>query len=406
MYIKINKISVGKIKKSDHDEFYRDIELKGFGIRAQKTKIVYFAEAKVKGKLLRKTIAEVTKITPENARVEAKKLLGDMARGINVVAECKKSKLECVTLQEAFNDFLKCKQRSERTVYEYKRTVNRDLSEWLGKSLNSITREMVLRKFQSKKFPAQANCIIKILNAIYVFAIERYRYNDKAVIMENPCNIFHVVKKNPTKVRENVIDPDKLRIFWHALEITMHDSLKMQQTKILCKLCLLTGCREQEICTLKRDNVDLENKFILIQHTKNKRQHIIPYGQETEKILLELCHHKKADDYLFSANTKSKHLKDHSNYIKRLNQISNIKFCLHDLRRSFTTYGIIYLHIDSNIMSLLTNHVIQDITYKHYVTKGTKEFNELRIYVQKIENFIMQNVTFCENQVIYLDKLA
>lgn len=393
MYIKINQTNIKKITYSNNDIFYRDTVLTGFGIRAQKTKIVYFVEAKVHGKLIRKIIADVHKLSAEQARSEAKKLLGDMAKGINIIEQNRKDKLINITLKIAFTDFMTNRERATRTKQEYERTINKDFQEWLNTPLNAITRDMVIKKFKTKSLtaPAQANCLIKILNAIYTFAIEYYRIDGKSVIFENPCNVFRVFKRNPAKVRENIIEPDNLKKFWNTLTIFASDSYKMSQTKTLCKLCLLTGCREQEICTLKRNNIDLENRFIIIEQTKNKRNHIIPYGQEVENILLELCFHKNVDEYLFSTNTIIGHLKNHSKYIKKLNQLCGIKFSLHDLRRSFTTYGAIYLHIDSKIMNILTNHIIQDVTYKHYVTRGTKEFNELRQYFQNIENFIISH---------------
>lgn len=91
MKVKITKSNVDKIPLSGKVVFYRDTDLIGFGIKANPTKLVYIVEAKVNGRAIRKNIAEVGKLTPDEARKEAKKLLGDMAKGVDIVKKQKKT---------------------------------------------------------------------------------------------------------------------------------------------------------------------------------------------------------------------------------------------------------------------------------------------------------------------------
>ncbi|BBJ23186.1 Arm DNA-binding domain-containing protein [Candidatus Nitrotoga sp. AM1P] len=63
--------------------FYRDSELKGFGLRVGLTSKVYIAETKVKGKVVRVTIGKHGVFTAEQARAEAREMLIMMSRGVN-----------------------------------------------------------------------------------------------------------------------------------------------------------------------------------------------------------------------------------------------------------------------------------------------------------------------------------
>ena len=55
---KITKSFVDKIPFSDKVSFYRDSELVGFGVKATSTKLVYIVETKVKGRTVRKNVAQ------------------------------------------------------------------------------------------------------------------------------------------------------------------------------------------------------------------------------------------------------------------------------------------------------------------------------------------------------------
>lgn len=109
MKLKLNKSNVDKIKYSkEKPVFYYDTDLIGFGIKASATRIVYFAEDQINGKTIRKNIALLGTLSPDEARKQAKVLLGEMAKGINIVEEEKKEKVKQITLSEAYKNFKKC----------------------------------------------------------------------------------------------------------------------------------------------------------------------------------------------------------------------------------------------------------------------------------------------------------
>jgi len=82
MTTKITKRVVDAQLSQEKDVFLWDSELAGFGLKVTpKGRKVYVAQSRVAGKTVRVTIGPHGAFTPEQARREAKKKLGELAKG-------------------------------------------------------------------------------------------------------------------------------------------------------------------------------------------------------------------------------------------------------------------------------------------------------------------------------------
>ena len=378
--------------KYNGDVFYRDKKLTGFGVRQQRSKVSYIVETKVNGKNYRKVIGNALVIPNSVAREKAKKFLGDMAAGINVIELEKENKLKTITLEEAFNNYLAARKHEEKTVNEYKRIMNVYLKDWKNKPLNDITDEMVEDFYRrGEKTPYMTNRTTTLLSAIYNYAMIKYKKGHKRIITNNPCLVLKTMDKYQEYKGDTKVEVYDIPKFWAATEPDISDTPKMAQTKTLCRLCILMGCREQEVCSLKRKDIKSLHKILKIADTKNDRPHTIPYAKYTGSLITQLCEGLGEDDYLFPAPTKSGHLQSHSKCMKAICAKAGIKFCLKDLRHSFTTYAAFHLQIDHCLVNIMTNHKNNDVTYDSYVTIGTPDFEKYRESFQMVEDFILKN---------------
>ena len=392
MKILINKSNVDKIQFTEKPTFYRDSKLIGFCVRACKSKISYIIDSRNNGKLFRMVIGDVKKLSPDEARKIAKETLGKLASGINICEEEKKKKIETVTLQDAYNEYIATKKLSPNTLKDYSSDMNTVFNDWRKLPLTSITRTMVQKKFteRSKSTPTTTNRNFRFLRALFNFAIEQYRVGEKSIINENPCNVIKAMKIwNKEQPRQTMIALNDLSTFWRVISPLETDSLRLKQTKVQCKLCLLTGCRDQEIASLKRKDIDFRKKLITFEHTKNGRKHILPYGNHLGKLLKDLCNGLNQDDFLFPAVSQSGHIQNHRKEIEKLVNKCGFKFTLHDLRRTFSTYAGEHIGIDVTIVDRLTNHVINSVTFRHYTVADPER---LRRPMQQIEDFILRHV--------------
>jgi hypothetical protein len=90
---------------------YYDDTIKRFGVRVTSggTK-AFFVEKLIKRKLCRITLGRYPELTFEMAKKEAQKLLGQIAMGIDPIAEKRTEKMKAVTLNDVFHDYIQARK--------------------------------------------------------------------------------------------------------------------------------------------------------------------------------------------------------------------------------------------------------------------------------------------------------
>ena len=195
--------------------FYRDSELKGFGLRVGTTSKVYFAESKAKGKVVRVTIGKHGVYTAEQARLQARELLLTMTKGINPNVAEREERIRGVTLDQALADFLEArKSLKPTTVYCYKRCIKCYIPDWKNRPLLEITKDMVAKRHTliGQRSKAQANLVMRYLRAIFNFAAGQYE-NSKG----EPMISFNPVKRLSQTRAWYRIDLSKLTLSPHGM---------------------------------------------------------------------------------------------------------------------------------------------------------------------------------------------
>jgi len=94
--VKLTKTSIEKLPTpATAPAFYRDDEIRGFGIKVFSSGVkTFFLEKGVNGKVKRITIGRYGELTAEQARKQAQKLAGEIATGVDPVAKKRRAKLE------------------------------------------------------------------------------------------------------------------------------------------------------------------------------------------------------------------------------------------------------------------------------------------------------------------------
>ena len=304
MHVKITKSVIDKIPFPEKTIFYRDTELTGFAIRANPTKLVYIVESKVNGRVIRKNIAPVTKLTPEEARKGAKKLLGEMAGGKDIVLEAKRECCKNITLQQAYSDYIKTKNISEGTRIKYERSMRLCFSDWSNRKITSINRDMIEKRFKERSSHSKsiANSDFRFLRALLNFAMEQYTFDSEPLIPSNPCNRLKALNLwNRVERKTSYIHPSKIKAVFHMLQLQNEDSEYIKTVKNQCLFILFTGCRDQEAGCLQWKDIDFELRMVTFSNTKNHKTHILPLGEYLFNFLsnIKVC---SVGEYVFPAN--------------------------------------------------------------------------------------------------------
>ena len=143
--MKITKTFVDKVElPTSGQKIHWDDELKGFCLRVTAAgNKTYVVEKRVKGKTTRRTIGAANVYSNHEARLEAKRLLLEMAQGSDPKIASAERELQNITLGQAFEDYKSARPLKPRTISNYNYTVKKCLSDWLDKPLTSLNRDMV-----------------------------------------------------------------------------------------------------------------------------------------------------------------------------------------------------------------------------------------------------------------------
>lgn len=373
--------------------FYWDDELPGFGLRVTPTRKTYIAQRRVAGRTVRVTIAPHGVLTPDQARKEALKKLGDMAKGVDHNLVAKKKRVRGVTLDEAYKDYIASKALTESTKHDYEKAMNAAFDDWRDKALTAINRNMIELRFneRSKNGKAQANRDFRFLRALMNFAMEKYATGDgEPLIPSNPVNRLTTLSKwHRIERRTRYIEPEKLKQWFAALDHDPEDSTHRNAVRDLCALLILTGLREQEGASLLWSDVDLNAKRITIRNTKSHREHTLPIGDWLADLLTRRRAETGASPYVFPADNETGHLRYHFKDVLALCKQSGVTFRLHDLRRTFAS--IVNNHLERSLsgytIKRLLNHAAGADVTQDYVRFSVED---LREPMQRVENFVLK----------------
>lgn len=195
---KLTKTSVDRILLPASGQYFiRDTELHGFALRVTPGAKSFVVEKRIAGKVKRMTLGRYPELTVEQARKKAHKYLGDIATGINPIAEKAKIKLVGTTLDGAFEDFLRArKSLKPKTVYDYRRLMAVAFADWQSRPLVSLNKDMIAKRHKQLgegRGEAYANLAMRFLRALFNFAMVQYEAPDGTPMLR-PSNTEPVAK--------------------------------------------------------------------------------------------------------------------------------------------------------------------------------------------------------------------
>jgi integrase len=269
---KITKRSVDALRpRTDSAETVLwDSELKGFGVRVQKsegkTYILKYRAGQGRDAPLRKyTIGKHGKLTPDEARTEAKRLLALVTHGEDPAA-AKAAAKAAPTVADLAQRFIAEHVEAKRkpsTAKEYRRLLNNVIVPALGgRKVADVTRANIQRLHQNRRdTPVEANRALALLSTLFTFAERLGERADGS----NPCR--HV-ERFPQKRHERFLSADEMGRLGDALS-AYHGSL---YAVAAVKLLIFTGARLGEVLGLRWEWIDFERGEARLPDSKTGRK--------------------------------------------------------------------------------------------------------------------------------------
>lgn len=286
-----------------------------------------------------KTIGQYPKISINQARQGAAKMLVALGDGIDIIEEAKACREES-TFNEAFDAWLEVAKLHKKSWPGDVSTFNLYIKAPFGaKKLSWFTRAKIeswhtglttitKQRGDAKISTTTANRALALLTTVF---------NSNQVKLAN--NPGHGVKKFKETPRDRFLSPEEMQRFFVALD----DPDTPLDLRDYVLLSLFTGARRANVMAMRWSDLDLDQFTwrIPASESKNGEVMLLPLPEPAIEIL-QRRRQKTKSIFVFASKSVTGHLvepKTAWNTLKRRAGIDNLR--LHDLRRTMGSYQAI-----------------------------------------------------------------
>lgn len=398
MKLKLSATSIRNLQPKEKPYEVRDTDIKGFVLRVQPTGVmVYYLDYRVNGKRNRFRIGTHGTVTPAQARDVASDKSGDVAHGVDLQIEKKRTSSEVerersLSLQGFIdNKYGPWVETHHRRGKDTLSRLKRCFEELLPKNMTEIT-PWVIEKWRSARIKSDTkqstiNRDIVVIKAALSKAVEW------GLIDANP-----IARVKPARIDSSAV----IRYLSEAEEKSLRDALDAREDDIRNKresanrwrkdrnlaqfplisneafadhlkpmalLSLNTGLRRGELFQLKWGNVDLQGALLTVvgETAKSGKTRHVPLNSESLDVLKKWNKQSKDKNGLvFPSKTGGVMDNIQTAWEKLLIRAGITEFRWHDLRHNFAS-KLVMAGVDLNTVRELLGHgdIKMTLRYAH-----------------------------------------
>jgi integrase len=338
----IAKITKAVVEKLPLGSMVWDTQLVGFGVRRQLRHPHYVLRYRLNGKQHLHSIGRHGAYTPDTARREATRLLGQIVSGKSIGSKS----VDCASgsFGQLLTQYLERKRSSlkPKSIVEITRHLQVQSRSLHGLRLSEIDRRTIaqlLAEIEERSGPVARNRVRTSLSAMFGWSIR-----EGLIDGVNPVAGTGKASEGPS--RDRVLSECELRSILKALDASPFSEI--------IRLLVLTGQRRNEIGGLTWSEIDLGRGLICLPaaRVKNNRNHEIPISRQVREILLR---QPRVNEWVFGKKWNG-WSEDKARLDRRLNG-SVAHWTLHDCRRSCATLMAERLGVLPHVLECVLNHV-------------------------------------------------
>jgi integrase len=345
-------------------------------------------------KTIKLTIGTYPLISLAKAREEARKILQEVAEGVNPAKDKAQKKLQALdktdTMEILLEQYMETnirKNRKKKTGDEYSRIISKEITPHIGTTkIQDVSRSDILTLIDTitdRGAPILANRTLATLKSFFSWAKSR----DKITI--SPAGGI----KNPSKEtsKNRILCAQEIVLFWQAT-----DQLGWPFGPLF-RLLLLTGQRRTEVGEMTWSEIQMDTssqKWTMSgARTKNGREHTVPLTNGVLEILQPLQRSDDNNGYVFTTNGKtpvsgfSKAKKNLDQAIAQMSSQTIPTWTLHDLRRTAASL-LAKLGHPIHVTEAILNHKSGTISGVAAVYNRYEYQDEKRKALEDLDNYI------------------
>ena len=368
----ISRRTVGALKV-EKDTVFWDRELTGFGVRVYTSGSKYYVvQTRGPSGPKRVTVGRHGVITADQARRRAALIIARIKAGEEPTPEPMEAERKVgPTVAEVATRYLdehvavRCKPKTAET---YRSVIKKHIVPVLGNMpLAAVGRVHVTDlHYELRNVPSAANLTVEVLSRLFSMAAAWGLVPEGA----NPCRFVVKYRERP---RERFLTEEELRRLGRSLSNAKDQGGASMYAVAAIRLLLLTGCRRNEILTLRWADVDLDAGELNLTDSKTGARSV-PLSPAAVKVLVDLPR-VEGNQWVIPGRRPGTHMQDPSDAwqtVRKRAKLEDVR--LHDLRHSFASRALA-LGESLPVIGKLLGHTQVETTarYAHLARDSVRE---------------------------------
>jgi integrase len=328
-------VDAADVRASEY--FIWDDDIPGLGLRVLPSgRKGYVVQYRAGRRSRRMSLGPSTVLTCEQARTRAITIIAAAKNGKDPAAE-RDAGRKVITVKELADRFDKehiSIRVKASTAKEYRRNLERFILPALGQlTITNITRADVAKFHHDlRHIPYQANRCLEVISKMFSLA-------EMWGLRPDGSNPRKHIRKYPEEKRERFLSAAELRRIGEVLREMECEGIELSSAILATRLLIFTGCRLNEIMTLKWEYIDLSEKVLRLPDSKTGAK-VVHLGQPAIE-LIETAKQVADNPWVIIGTLEGKRLSDLQPFWQRVRARAGLKNVrIHDLRHTFASTAV------------------------------------------------------------------
>jgi integrase len=334
---KLTKRFVDAAETRDGDYFIWDDDLAGFGLRVLPSgRKGYIVQYRVGRRSRRISLGSTNVVICEQARTAAIKVIS-AARNGEDLAEQRDTDRRAITVRELADRFDRehvAVRVKDSSAKGYRRLLDRTILPALGRlRVTEVTRADVAKLHHDQRhIPYEANRCLEIISKMFSLA-------EIWGLRPDGSNPRKHIRKHPEEKRERFLSPAELKRVGEVLREMETEGIELHSAIAAVRLLILTGCRLNEIMTLKWSYLDAAAQAFRLPDSKTGAK-VVQLGQPALEVLMTI-ERVEMNPWVIVGMKSGTRLTDLQPFWQRVRARAGLKDArIHDLRHTFASTAV------------------------------------------------------------------